>query len=343
MLHITNGDMAANLLRQCGLDGDVLPWREMWIDGPARIQWDAAEAVEERAVYFEQTLGIPKETFQRISMDQLASLTAAADAEEPVVLWFEYDLFDQTMLASLLNWFHRRKTAGAPVGRLEWIVVSSYSGHDDFRGLGELSPEQLQTLWPQRAVVGNADIAFAAEAWQCFASIDPQLLEKWLVKRAPSETAQMMAQAMRFHLRRFPSIRNGLGAVERETLSLLCHGPARPDELFRRIGDAFPIYGLGDLSYWSYLKRMESAGMLVIQGDQPLPGFKSVGPPDFDMWLVILAAYGTRLLAGQSDLLRDGRHAERWLGGVRIDSGATKAWRCAGGDREGGGASMIFM
>ncbi|EXX86404.1 hypothetical protein BG52_06535, partial [Paenibacillus darwinianus] len=269
-------------------------------------------------------------------------LTAAADAEEPIVLWFENDLFDQTMLASLLNWFHRRKTAGAPVGRLEWIVLSAQPGQD-FRGLGELSPERLKTLWPLRKAVGDDDAAFGAEAWQCFASIEPQLLEKWLVKRVPSETARILVRAMCFHLRRFPSIRNGLGAVERETLSLLCQGPARPDELFRRIGEAYPIYGLGDLSYWSYLKRMESAGMLVIQGDQPLPSFKSVGPPDFDMWLVIMAAYGTRVLAGQADLLRDGRYAERWLGGVRIDGGATKAWRCAGGDREGGGASMIFM
>jgi hypothetical protein len=34
MLHITNGDSAAEVIRRAGVQGDVLPWRDVLHEGP---------------------------------------------------------------------------------------------------------------------------------------------------------------------------------------------------------------------------------------------------------------------------------------------------------------------
>lgn len=34
MLHITNGDCAVAMLREAGMEGDLLPWRDVLHEGP---------------------------------------------------------------------------------------------------------------------------------------------------------------------------------------------------------------------------------------------------------------------------------------------------------------------
>ena len=34
VLHITNGDSAVGLMREGGISGDILPWRDVLHDGP---------------------------------------------------------------------------------------------------------------------------------------------------------------------------------------------------------------------------------------------------------------------------------------------------------------------
>jgi hypothetical protein len=61
---------------------------------------------------------------------------------QQTVLWFEHDLYDQLQLLDVLT------LASATAGALELIVVGSFPGQPSFRGLGELTADQLETLWP---------------------------------------------------------------------------------------------------------------------------------------------------------------------------------------------------
>ena len=58
-------------------------------------------------------------------------------------MWFEHDLFDQTMLWYLLRWF-----SGQTLGRtkLSLLCIGEFPGVDRFRGLGQLTVAQLKTL-----------------------------------------------------------------------------------------------------------------------------------------------------------------------------------------------------
>ncbi len=83
-------------------------------------------------------------------------LLQALQAGRQVVLWFEHDLYDQLQLLDIL-------AMAAAAGRApELIVVGSFPGKPSFRGLGELTADQLQTLWPARVAAAPDTLAAAA-------------------------------------------------------------------------------------------------------------------------------------------------------------------------------------
>ena len=95
-LHVTNGGSAAARIRAAGLGGDVLPWDDVLHEGPltddraARARFLAAHG-----------WGEPAALAARLAArdDRLAR---ALGAGEPIVLWFEHDLYDQLQLLQVL-------------------------------------------------------------------------------------------------------------------------------------------------------------------------------------------------------------------------------------------------
>src|SRR5207248_5549552 len=74
--------------------------------------------------------------------DQQLLETLRDDAH--IVLWFEHDLYDQLQLLDVLALAHTAEAAP------ELIVIGSFPGKPSFAGLGELTANELETLWPSR-------------------------------------------------------------------------------------------------------------------------------------------------------------------------------------------------
>ncbi|MFC5651880.1 hypothetical protein ACFPYJ_22710 [Paenibacillus solisilvae] len=299
MLHVTNGDSAANLLRESGMEGLILPWRETWLDGPAAGEWYLPAAIKERSAWLEAELGIPSAFYIRESGEQLAQLEQAVQDELEIVLWFEYDLFDQTILAALLYWFAccSKRTNIPP--KLSWIIAEDFPGIEDFRGLGQLTAKQLASLWPLRSVINEKQLAAGAHAWEAFSAAaevkkaDQQGLRLWLAG-PDAETVPVMAKAMMFHLQRIPQSSNGgIGIVERTTLQEVT-ASTTIDVLFQNVARQLPMLGMGDLTFWSVLKHMaaEPRPLIVIHGENPLPNFQTAHPIDWGQWRIELTAHG---------------------------------------------------
>ena len=85
-----------------------------------------------------------------------------------VVLWFEHDLYDQLQLVDVL--------ALAAPDAPELIVVGSFPGRSGFRGLGELTADDLETLWPARVPAGQDTLAAAVSVWAALRRPDPSAL-----------------------------------------------------------------------------------------------------------------------------------------------------------------------
>src|SRR6185312_786691 len=119
-----------------------------------------------------------------------------------VVLWFEHDLFDQLQLVDALA------LAGGTQAPIELIVVSSFPGKPDFRGLGELTADELETLWPQRSEAAPELLAAAREAWDAVCAPEPvALAELVTVDEQPFALGRLLEE--------LPAPGSGLSGLER--------------------------------------------------------------------------------------------------------------------------------
>ena len=130
-------------MERAGIAGDLLPWRDVLHEGPVPDLPRRRAAARARGVP-----GHARAARRRRGRGELRArderLAAAVAEGEPVVLWFEHDLYDQLQLIQIL--------AGLPdrPAHVELICVGSFPGRPGFAGLGELEPDELASLWPVR-------------------------------------------------------------------------------------------------------------------------------------------------------------------------------------------------
>src|SRR5206468_3010097 len=117
--------------------------------------------------------GIPIELFQANTSAQEERLEALNEQEE-VVLWFEHDLYDQTMLVYLLDRFISRRRKYA---RLHLLCIDSFMGVHPFKGLGQLSPRQTESLLGEWGEITDDQLQLGSRAWRAYASDDPLELQ----------------------------------------------------------------------------------------------------------------------------------------------------------------------
>src|SRR5689334_25261028 len=142
-LHITNGDSAAISLRQMGIGGSVLPWRDVLHEGPVP-KLPRSELLSARAAFLSDCgWGTPDAILGELERRDQEYLEALRTGRQ-VVLWFEHDLYDQLQLIDALALAN--DTEAIP----ELIVIDSFPGRPSFRGLGELTAAELERLWPGR-------------------------------------------------------------------------------------------------------------------------------------------------------------------------------------------------
>jgi hypothetical protein len=115
------------------------------------------------------------------------------------------------MLIYLLSWFAKYK---APQTKLQLLCIGEYPGIPHFMGLGQLTTEQLSTLSGQWHEVTAAELHLAAKAWEAYVSSDPTKIERFL-RDEDLSPLPFLQPALLCHLRRFPSVSNGLDLLSR--------------------------------------------------------------------------------------------------------------------------------
>ena len=250
MLHIHNGDCSANIAKASSLPGEHFAFRESLITGPAPAAVSSNEWSNLRAQHLSETYGVDLQECLQGLLDQEKKLASFPEHDE-VVLWFEHDLFCQTNLLYLLNWFAQQDLGNT---KLSLICIGEFPTKQNFRGLGELNADEMTSLFPGRQQVTSAQLKLGELAWEAYCSPDPTAIGK--VVAADTSSLPFLGPALHAHLRRFPSTRNGLGRIEEKALELINAGAKTFIELFPQFGDAEPVFGLGDAQLWLALKRL---------------------------------------------------------------------------------------
>src|SRR6476661_6537744 len=102
MLHIHNGDSAAQTARQSTIAGEHLAFREALIAGPTPSDLKDDDWRKLRAAHLADAYGGDAAQYEADLLRQEEALSALAVHDE-VVLWFEHDLFCQLHLIYLLD------------------------------------------------------------------------------------------------------------------------------------------------------------------------------------------------------------------------------------------------
>jgi|RhiMetStandDraft_4_1073278.scaffolds.fasta_scaffold13350_2 DNA-binding transcriptional MerR regulator len=319
ILHVTNGESAANTLRRTALGGAVLSWQDVLHAGPVPAV-PRAELRRRRAAFLSACgWGNRREILSSLEGrdDQLRRAFAG---RVPVVLWFEHDLYDQLQLVDVLAL--AREEGAAPSA----IVIDSFPGKPGFRGLGELTAEELETLWSARAEVSEAALETASAVWDAFGAPEPVALADWAVRGASA--LPLLGPALGRLLEELPAPGNGLSATERTALRTIEAGASTPTAAFLGAQDLEPAPFLGDSWFFralAELGRGEARLVETADGDElPTPpplgdGRRFAGLP------IRLTATGRCALAGDEDRV-ELLGIDRWVGGTHVVPAAVWRW-----------------
>jgi hypothetical protein len=315
LLHIHNGDATADVAKESSIPGEHFAWREALIEGPSPANVTPAEWRRRREQHLVEAYKVSLDECEQEFLQQEEKLGSFAKYDE-VVLWFEHDLFCQVNLIYLLNWFAQQKLVNT---KLSLVCIGSFPGKENFRGLGELNAEELSSLFPARQRVTQEQLDLSVRAWEAYRSPDPRDVQT--ITRAGTTALPFLGAALKAHLRRFPSTRNGLGLIENRGLEFIDRGATRFVDLFARFCDAEPIYGLGDSQFWLSLQRLTTANQPLLT----LNSGKDDGENIARDAIFEMTNLGKAILKGEGDFVSL-NGIDHWLGGVYL-SDERNLWR----------------
>jgi uncharacterized protein DUF1835 len=321
VLHVTNGDSTAETLRRTSLGGATLPWRDALHAGP--VPADPRHELLRRRAAFLSGRGWGDHDAILASFEERDRRIAQAFADdEPVVLWFEHDLYDQLQLLDILALAHEARVSP------EAIVVGTFPGKPSFRGLGELSAEELETLWPGRREVPAESLRTANAVWTEIRRETPEGLARRAEQDEPG--LPFVRGALLRLLEELPAPDDGLSSTERTALQAISEGARSPAAAFESAQQLEPTPFLGDT--WFYvalaaLGRGPNRLLATADGEQ-LPEPVLGTERRFAELPLQLTAAGERVLEGKADRV-ELLGIDRWVGGTHVTTDAVWRWDAA--------------
>ena len=317
--HWRCGNDIAHSLQLAGFKGRFQMLADPLCMGPVRNL--PSEAFREmRSTFISQAFAINTTDAARRVADEYDQLEGLASAEHSV-LWCEADAYDQLFLIRALAGLER-----AP-DKLELIEVDRIPGVERFIGIGQLAPDVLAWLWPQRRLIDDDAVQLAKQAWSAYCDSSPLALAELAHGTHPA--LPLLAPALLRQLQELPGVRDGLSLTERLALMYLAEaGPTPFGRVFAELmAKREPLPFLGDMMFHALLRPL-------IDGDAPLLT-ETDTHKDWPQRMLALTALGQEVLDGHAYWL-DHATQERWVGGTRvapgqphwmIDESARPIWR----------------
>jgi hypothetical protein len=289
-LHITNGDSFTHRLEGLKLKGDIITWREMLCEGKTETNVGSESFWKTRFDFLHKNYKVSKSWFVEKTLKEYRSLCNHKQQDQ-IILWFEYDLFCQINMLAVISWLktHRR------FAEVSLVCSGNEDDTDTLYGLNELSDEQILNLYENRIQLSQNDIEYADYVWQLYCSDNPIRLENLIDYDQYQYT--YLSDAIQAHLRRFPTIKNGLNDVENRILEIAEEErPASKKALLGKILSNQGLYGFGDTQYERKISKLK-------------PLFSSFNP-------VKLTKKGKEILDGQTSYYSTIRDNDAYLGGA---------------------------
>ena len=249
--HVVNGDSVARALERSVLPGAVIVWRDVLHEGI--VPPGDAAAVRRARAEFLSAAGFGTTAAILAGFEEAdAALLAALTARRETVLWFEHDLHDQLQLIQILD----RIAAHPSRSSARLISIDRYAGRERFTGLGELSPDELAALWPERALIADETFDAAARAYDVVRSADAVALAAVAGEQHPG--LPFLAAALRRLLEERPWSGEGFGRSEWQILRAVAAGAHTPAEVVTATWQMEAAPYMGDVWVWRRIDALAS-------------------------------------------------------------------------------------
>ncbi|MBC2840510.1 DUF1835 domain-containing protein [Robiginitalea sp. SC105] len=250
-LHITNGDSFTQRLQELKLKGDIITWREMLCEGKTETNVGSEAFWKTRFDFLHKNYNVSKSWFIEKTLKEYRSLCNHKQQDE-IVLWFEYDLFCQINMLAVISWLktHRRHA------QITLACSGNQESGEQLLGLSELDEDQIRKLYDQRVELSQDDIEYADYVWQLYCSDNPIRLEN--LTDFENYHFDYLENSIQAHLKRFPSIRNGLNELENRVLKAVAdEKPTSKKALMKFLLNNQGWYGFGDSQYQRILTNLK--------------------------------------------------------------------------------------
>jgi len=324
--HITNGDCAADKLRQF-LTDPVSITADVLHDGPApHVDLDTWHTLRAKSL---EPAGGDRDAFEERRRGFAAWDRAIVEStqHDEVVLWFEHDLFDQLalirtldLLASAVVSGSSRTTSGLTRTRVSLICIDRFPGVDRFIGLGQLTPQQLASLVDTRQPVTDEQYATATKAWNTFRAPDPSELVEFVRRIGlKADTAlPFLRDALKRFLEEYPSTANGLSRTADAALSELEAGPRSGLDLFMATQAHEERPFMGDWGFYDLVHQLANARVPLVTIAPPEAQPNSTTHPDrLRAHIITITDAGRDVVAGRKDAVAL-NGLDVWRGGVHL-------------------------
>lgn len=310
-LIITNGDSAADLMREARFDADILPWRDVLFEGPVPHADSLENLSALRAPFLAKAFDTPLNEVAN-DMAERDRTMRELDRYDRVTLWFEHDLYDQLQLLQILDFFHGEANDAS----LHLVQADDY--------LGRQSPSTITHLEALAVPVSGEQKTLAARTFDAFRLPTPLELSCFLdADLAP--LPHMKATLARL-FEELPGSVDGLSRTQRQALTLIDDKKLPPKRLFGAAQAMEDAIFMGDWSFWRTIEELAFNEVPLIEG---LPSRFSTSLSDAERQAYLeapltLTDSGRAVLAGQGDHASLNR-IDRWLGGTPING--DRIWR----------------
>ncbi|MCV6577035.1 MAG: DUF1835 domain-containing protein [Cohaesibacter sp.] len=312
-LIITNGDSAADLLKEAGIGDTILPWRDVLHEGPIPDADDDLFVKIRSKHHATGSHQSAKDIFQQFR-DRNQTLQQHQDFER-IELWFEHDLYDQLQILQSLDHLARLKR----VHSVFLVQAPTY--------LGTQKPDTIGRFKDLGLPVLDSMFSFASKAWDAYRTNNaPEQINA--IRQGPIPGFPFMGQALKRCLEELPG-KDGLSRTQRQILYTLNRGINRPGMLFAQVLNMEEAAFLGDWGFFRILSDLQFCPRPALTGlpqeFKPKIFANDDQRKEFITSQVHLTEFGKQVLDQKADfLMENGLH--RWWGGCELTSANHWRW-----------------
>ena len=291
-LHITNSDKTTSYLKSMGYVGEFITWREMLCEGKTSIDVGSETFWKTRFEFLKSSYKVTKKTFIDFTLKEYRNLCQNKNKEE-IILWFDHNLHSQINMIAIVSWLKRYRKGE----KISLVIGGTLELSNKIETLNQLSKNQITEQYLHRSELSLDDIEYADYIWQLYCSNCPLRLET-IYKYNPMSPFIHLSKAIEMHLKRFPSIENGLNSTENYIIKTAAEKMyASKNKLVKDLLKNEKTYGFEEYYYTHKIERLKIL-------------FTSFNP-------VKLSRKGKKALKNEENLYRNLRTENAYLGGVK--------------------------